>query len=58
MVMALLLVVSLAQAPDVAPSPVSAAEWAAHVDKKLLSFVLEPMPVVRSKERRIEVAGC
>ncbi|MEW5738237.1 MAG: hypothetical protein AB1938_04890 [Myxococcota bacterium] len=59
MLSALLASLVLSQAPVAAPAPnpPSAAEWAAHVDRKLLSFVLEPMPVVRSKEKRIEVGG-
>lgn len=57
--LALVLASALAQAPVDAPAatPPSAAEWAARVDRKLLSFVLEPMPVVRSRERRMEVGG-
>jgi hypothetical protein len=50
---ALLVLSTLSQAP----TPPSAAEWAARADKKLLSFVMEPMPVVRSKERRMEIGG-
>lgn len=57
MTLALLTCLALSQVPTPAPAPPSAAEWATRVDRKLLSFVLEPMPVVRSKEKRIEVGG-